>query len=134
MSGHYYLLTPEGVKHIDMPEGRRNDTIARDRAREIAATIADECQLALFYRECEPDVPLMDLDGELVAVVSTDLNTCETCRHFMCRPNYQAECRRWPPVVGVAQRWPTVEKDDWCGEFAPAEWSEWLVEAARAVR
>jgi hypothetical protein len=46
---------------------------------------------------------------------------CADCRFY----SGHTYCRRHPPVVMLAGStrsfWPTVEHDDWCGDFAPAK-------------
>jgi hypothetical protein len=46
--------------------------------------------------------------------------TCETCRFSYGSPLRQ--CRRFPPsrlTTDSSFRWPSVNKDEWCGEYKP---------------
>jgi hypothetical protein len=52
--------------------------------------------------------------------MSTD-ERCETCR-FYVTTGAHAECRRRPPVATYAGRpFPTVWRNDWCGEYERGE-------------
>lgn len=45
---------------------------------------------------------------------------CQHCKFFQTN---QSECRRYAPSPEGDKKahWPTVSRDDWCGEFVPAE-------------
>jgi hypothetical protein len=51
----------------------------------------------------------------------TDEPQCETCIYFAARPRtaIYGDCRRNPPTIltGQDDRFPAVEKTEWCGEW-----------------
>lgn len=53
---------------------------------------------------------------------------CETCQYFDGIYSRQPYCRRYPPQVTYASLvttyWPTVNIQDWCGEFKEKEKDE----------
>lgn len=46
---------------------------------------------------------------------------CGRCWWYDDTDGDEGFCRRCPPVIAdnCAKRWPTVNNDDWCGEFKP---------------
>jgi len=57
--------------------------------------------------------------------MATPTNTCEDCHFFELDYSEDTEastgiCRRYPPnaiAADVSSFWPTVDIDDWCGEY-----------------
>ena len=52
---------------------------------------------------------------------------CANCRYSRISTIWQGafSCRRNPPQVGLrSEQWPTVEPDDWCGEWVAREEGE----------
>jgi hypothetical protein len=43
---------------------------------------------------------------------------CSNCRYGWVARQGTLSCRRNPPQIGPrGEQWPTVEPDDWCGEW-----------------
>ena len=53
----------------------------------------------------------------------TTIQTCEKCFYFRDNKKYDLTCHKDPPTKDGSDwgNWPTVHKDDWCGEFKKKE-------------
>ena len=54
--------------------------------------------------------------------MSAPTNTCEDCHYFEADKEDESigVCRRYPPMLATDEQigfWPTVDIDDWCGEY-----------------
>ena len=60
---------------------------------------------------------------------TTQTKTCEACKHWNASGEGHGECRRHAPQaiaftvadeVKFESRFPTTQKDDWCGDHEPS--------------
>lgn len=60
--------------------------------------------------------------------------TCDNCKFYMALEDDAGQCRRYPPrATRASSVFPSVDYDDWCGEFELDTLSEQEEELVRHV-